>query len=271
MKYEDYKEAAEYIKKNTGGSSIAVVLGSGLGNFTKRLTDAVKIPYTDIPHFPKSTAPSHEGALYCGMIGDTKIICMSGRFHYYEGYSLEEVTFYVRALYLAGVEKLIITNAAGGINKEFSAGDLMLITDHINFTGLSPLRGENDSRFGERFPDVSDMYSKDLINTALKAAAVRKINLKQGIYAYMTGPSYETPSEIRALSFMGADAVGMSTVPEAVCAAHCGIKVLAISCITNMAAGITGEKLTEQEVIDNAAASNKKFSSFLEEVLNELG
>lgn len=270
MDFELYRQSADYIKEKTGGADIALVLGSGVGGFVKRLTDEVRIPYAQIPNFPKSTAPSHEGALYCGTIGNKKIICMSGRFHYYEGYSPDEVTFYIRALKLAGVKTLILTNAAGGINKSFKPGDLMLISDHINFSGLSPLRGQNDDRFGARFPDMTDAYSKELRNTARLTAKRLGIDMKEGIYAYMTGPSYETPAEIRALAVLGADAVGMSTVPECISAVHCGMKVIAISCITNMAAGITGGQLSEQEVIDTAAQSDKKFSELINGLIEEL-
>lgn len=270
MNFELYRQSADYIKEKTGGADIALVLGSGGGGFAKRLTDAVRIPYAQIPNFPKSTAPSHEGALYCGTVGSKKIICMSGRFHYYEGYSPDEATFYIRALKLAGVKTLILTNAAGGINKSFKVGDLMLISDHINFSGLSPLRGQNDDRFGVRFPDMTDAYSKELRDVARHTAERLGIDIKEGVYAYMTGPSYETPAEIRALSVLGADAVGMSTVPECICAVHCGMKVVAVSCITNMAAGITGGQLSEQEVIDTAAQCDEKFSELINGLIEEL-
>lgn len=270
MDFEKYKSSADFIKSKIGTADIAVVLGSGLGKFADSLEDRIKIPYAEIPNFPKSTAPSHEGAMYFGTINGKNIICMSGRFHYYEGYSLDEVTFYIRVLKLVGVEKIILTNAAGGINQSFKAGDLMLISDHINMTGLSPLRGINDDSFGTRFPDMTDAYSQSLRMIAAETAKKHNIDIKQGVYAYMTGPSYETPSEIRALSIMGADAVGMSTVPECVCAVHAGLEVLAISCITNMAAGITGEKLSEQEVIDTAAMTYQRFSSLVEFIIGEI-
>lgn len=270
MNFEMYKNSANFIKSKIGTADIAVVLGSGLGRFADKLTDGIKIPYDEIPNFPVSTAPSHEGALYFGKINGKNIICMSGRFHYYEGYSLDEVTFYIRVLKLVGIEKIILTNAAGGINPSFKAGDLMLISDHINMTGLSPLHGINDSKFGTRFPDMTDAYSCRLRAIALETAKMHNIDIKQGVYAYMTGPSYETPSEIKALSIMGADAVGMSTVPECVCAVHAGIEVLAISCITNMAAGITGEKLSEKEVIDTATMTYRRFSSLIECIIGEI-
>ncbi len=270
MNMELYRQAADYIKERTGGADVAIVLGSGLGSFAKKLTNAVKILYSEIPHFPKSTALSHEGALYSGNIGRKKVICMSGRFHYYEGYSIEEVVFFVRVLKLTGVNKIILTNAAGGVNKSFVPGDLMIVNDHINFTGISPLRGENEDEFGVRFPDMTYAYSPDMRSIAKSVAEKNNIDIKEGVYAYMTGPSYETPAEIRALSVMGADAVGMSTVPECVSAVHCGMDVLAISCITNMAAGITGEKLTGEEVITAAGSAYNKFSLLIESVIKEL-
>lgn len=268
MKFELYKQSADFIKEKTGGADIAVVLGSGVGEFAKRLTDTVRIPYAQIPNFPKSTAPSHEGALYAGNLGDKKVICMSGRFHYYEGYSLEEVTFYIRALRLAGVKTLILTNAAGGIN--IPAGKLMVISDHINLTGLSPLRGENDPNFGVRFPDMTNAYSKRIRTIAKNVSDRLKLDIAEGVYAYMTGPSYETPAEIRALKAIGADAVGMSTVPECICAVHCGMEVFAVSCITNMAAGITGESLSEKDVIKTANTVNDDFSALIEGVIKEI-
>ena len=270
MNFETYKQTADYIKSKTGGADIAIVLGSGLGSFAKKLSNAVKIPYSEIPNFPKSTALSHEGALYAGKIVGKKVICMSGRFHYYEGYPIEEAVFYVRALRLAGVNKIILTNAAGGVNKSFTIGDLMLISDHINFTGISPLRGKNDDEFGVRFPDMTYAYSPDMRSITKSVAEKNNIDIKEGVYAYMMGPSYETTAEILALSIMVAEAVGMSTVHECISAVHCGMDVLAISCITNMAAGITGEKLTGEEVISAAASAYDKFSLLIESVIGEL-
>lgn len=269
MNFEQYKQAADYIKEKTLGAKTAAVLGSGLGGFVKKLDGSVKIPYADIPHFPRSTAPSHEGALYCGSLGGKKLICMSGRFHYYEGYSADEIVFYIRALKLAGVKTLILTNAAGGITVR--EGQLMIIKDHINLTGISPLRGVNDDAFGVRFPDMTNAYTANIRKTALECAKRLDIPVTEGVYAYMTGPSYETPAEIRALKTLGADAVGMSTVPECICAAHCGMQVFAVSCITNMASGITGKRLSEQEVIDTAQAVHNKFSAFIESVIGEIG
>lgn len=270
MNFEMYKKAADFIKSKIGTADTAVVLGSGLGKLADELADGIKIPYDEIPHFPKSTAPSHEGALYFGRINGKNIICMSGRFHYYEGYTLDEATFYIRVLKLVGVEKIILTNAAGGINPSFKPGDLMLISDHINMTGLSPLRGANDENFGTRFPDMTDAYSRKLRELARKTAKMHNIDIKEGVYAYMTGPSYETPAEIRALSVMGADAVGMSTVPECACAVHAGLEVLAVSCITNMASGIAGKSLSEQEVIDTATMTYRQFSDLVKAVIGEI-
>lgn len=217
---------------------IAIILGSGLGSLADEVTDKVEISYDEIPNFPSSTVEGHSGKLIVGKIYGKDVVVMQGRFHYYEGYNMDEVTFPIRVFTLLGVTKLIVTNAAGGINRKFKAGDLMLITDHINISGLSPLRGKNYSEFGERFPSMTDAYSPRLIELAKKVANAkeleRKINLQEGVYAFMPGPQYETKAEIKMLSTLGADAVGMSTVPEVISASHSGIEVLGISCITNL-------------------------------------
>lgn len=272
MEYMDLvRKAAGYItSKIEKVPDTAVVLGSGLGFFTDLLQERCEIPYQEIPGFPVSTAPGHAGKLIYGKIGEKDVICMSGRFHFYEGYSMNEVSFYVRALKVLGIKNLIITNAAGGINRCFTPGDLMIITDHIKFFDDSPLRGENISELGPRFNDMSEAYDKGLIEKAKSVAAKQGIDIKEGVYAFMPGPSYETPAEIRALGILGADAVGMSTVPEVITASHSGLKVLGISCITNQAAGISKEKLTEEEVFETAEKVGEKFSALIAEVITEI-
>lgn len=271
FKFGDYSDAAEFIKAKVGNvCEIAVVLGSGLGHFAENLEDAVTLPYSDIPHFPVSTAPSHAGVFISGNSGGRRIIALSGRFHYYEGWSPAEAAFYVRALKLAGVKKLIITNAAGCINTSFNPGDLMLVTDHINFSGLSPCRGSNDERFGERFFDMSGAYSKRLLGIAQGCADKIGFPVRRGVYAFMTGPQYETPAEIRALKVLGADAVGMSTVFEVIEAAHCGLETLCISCLTNYAAGVTNGLLSENEVVDAARKAMPRFSEYLGSIIAQI-
>lgn len=255
MEYEKYNQSADFLRKTLPFSAkTAVVLGSGWSAVCGAMSERVEIPYADIPRFPASTAPMHKSTLTIGKINDASVLMLCGRFHYYEGYSPEETAYYVRVLKLLGVENLILTNAAGAINQSYNMGDYMIISDHINLTGLSPLRGMNEDKFGARFPDMTCCYDKHLRNIALCVAEKLSITAREGVYAYMTGPSYETPAEIRALGILGADAVGMSTVPEAVCARHANMRVLGISCLTNMAAGVTGEPLSEEEV---AAASGK--------------
>ncbi len=272
MEYMDLvRKAAGYItSKIEKVPETAVVLGSGLGFFADLITEKCEIPYQEIPGFPVSTAPGHAGKLICGYIGKKYVLCMSGRFHFYEGYAMRDVSFYVRALKVLGIKKLIITNATGGINKCFTPGDLMIIKDHIKFFDDSPLRGENISELGPRFNDMSEVYDKGLIEIAKSVAKKQGIDIKEGVYAFMPGPSYETPAEIKALGILGADAVGMSTVPEVITAAHCGLKVLGISCITNLAAGITKHKLTEEEVFETANKVGEKFSALVAGITAEI-
>ena len=272
MEYMDFvRKAAGYItSKIEKIPETAIVLGSGLGLFAELLTEKYEIPYQEIPGFPVSTAPGHAGKLICGKIGEKDVLCMSGRFHFYEGYSMCDVSFYVRALKVLGIKNLIITNAAGGINGCFTPGDLMIITDHIKFFDDSPLRGGNISELGPRFNDMSEAYDKGLIATAKAVAAKQGIDIKEGVYAFMPGPNYETPAEIRALGILGADAVGMSSVPEVITASHCGLKVLGVSCITNLAAGISKNKLTQAEVFETADKSGEKFSQLMAEIISEI-
>lgn len=264
---EDYQKAAEYIRGRVREiPKTAVVLGSGLGIMTDTMDCPQIIDYRDIPNFPVSTAPSHAGKLYI----DHNMIALSGRFHYYEGYAMEQTSFYVRVLKLLGVETLILTNAAGGINTDFAEGALMMITDHIKFFDENPLRGKNLEEFGVRFPDMTRCYSPRLQELAAEAADALGIELHRGVYAYMPGPNYETPAEIRALRILGADAVGMSTVPEAITARHAGMEILAISCITNMAAGVTGEMLTEEEVIETANRIKHRFAQLITRIVERV-
>lgn len=248
----------------------AIVLGSGLGNFTDKIQDKIEMAYPEIPHFPVSTVVGHAGKLVYGKLNDKLILCLAGRFHFYEGYSMKDIAFYVRVLKLLGIKKLILTNAAGGINEAFLPGDLMLISDHIKFFDESPLRGKNYELFGPRFNDMSSCYTDSLKNIAKVAAKEQEIDLKEGVYAFMPGPSFETPAEIKMLRILGADAVGMSTVPEVISAAHCGMELLAVSCITNMAAGILKQPLSHEEVFETAGATQEKFTKLIEGILSRV-
>ncbi|MDS1030118.1 purine-nucleoside phosphorylase [Bacillota bacterium LX-D] len=249
---------------------VGLILGSGLGILAEEINEPQKISYRDIPHFPVSTVEGHTGQLVFGKLNNVPVITCQGRIHYYEGYSAVEITYPVRIMQQLGVEYLIVTNAAGGVNLAFEPGDLMLITDHINLTGENPLRGQNNPDLGLRFPDMSEAYFLELQQKALNVAAKLKIELKQGVYAGVIGPSFETPAEIRYLRTIGADAVGMSTVPEVIVANHAGIKVLGLSCITNMAAGILKRKLTHEEVMETAEKIKKDFAELVKEIVADL-
>jgi purine-nucleoside phosphorylase len=265
--YQKALQTADYIKTklNEMVPEIGIVLGSGLGVLVDELEKAISIPYSEIPNFPTSTVQGHAGKLVIGFLKEKCVLCMQGRFHYYEGYGMHEVSFPVRVMKLLGINDLMVTNAAGGINKSFQGGDLMIISDHIKFFSDGPLRGKNIDEMGERFPDVGNAYTKELRKMAQEVGKKAGIDLKEGVYAYMPGPAYETPAEIRALGIMGADAVGMSTVPEVMVAAHSGMKVLGISCITNMAAGILDKPLNHKEVIASAEAVKNKFLVLVKE------
>ena len=230
---------------------VGIVLGSGLGGLADKLEDPVYLPYAKIPGFAVSTAPGHAGQFVAGRLAGRPVLCMQGRLHFYEGHSMQDIAFPVRVMKAVGIETLILTNAAGGVNASFSVGDLMLIEDHINFMGQNPLTGPNDDAIGPRFCDMSTAYAPALRELALRVADAQGLALQRGVYLGYMGPSYETPAEIRAFRLLGADAVGMSTVPEVIAAAHCGLPVLAISLITNMAAGMAG-KLSGDEVIETA-------------------
>ena len=246
---------------------IAIILGSGLGGFADDFEDAVGIPYEEIPGFMRSTAQGHAGRLVVGKVDSVPLVAMQGRVHYYEGYSLEEITFPVRTFKLLGIKTLILTNAAGGINVQLTQGGLMVLTDHLNLMGDNPLRGPNDERFGPRFPDMSSVYSPELQELVIEEAKTIGVEVRRGIYGALSGPSYETPAEIHLLRNLGADAVGMSTVPEAIVARHMGLEVLGISCITNMAAGISDEPINHEEVMATGDRVRGTFTELLRRVV----
>jgi purine-nucleoside phosphorylase len=248
----------------------AIVLGSGLGDFAGTLVDAVTMPYGDLPYWPASRVVGHEGQLVIGNVGGTRVAALSGRAHFYEGHDLGTVVFATRVMGRIGVRRLILTNAAGGINTGFAQGALMIIDDHINMLGSNPLIGMNDDRFGTRFPDMSEVYSARLRRIADDAARAKGVPVSHGIYIAVHGPSYETPAEIRFFRTIGADAVGMSTVPEAIAARHMGIEVLGISCITNMAAGVLPQPLVHDEVMETARRVRGSFIALLEGIVERL-
>ena len=268
---EKYRIAADYISVRIDRvPQTAIIIGSGLGPLADSLEQPIEIDYRDIPGFPETTVKGHAGKLICGILGGRRVLAMKGRFHYYEGYDISQVVFHIRVFRLLGISGLIVTNAAGGVNTSFRPGDLMLITDHISFFAPSPLRGGNLDEFGTRFPDMCDAYDKGLIECAEKIGKSIGIDLKKGVYAFAQGPMYETPAEIRALRILGADAVGMSTVPEVITARHCGMKVLGISCITNMAAGILERKLDHTEVVETAKKVEKTFIQLVTDIISNL-
>lgn len=268
---EKIGQAVEMIQKHSPvHPRVGLILGSGLGILAEEIEEAVAIPYEEIPHFPVSTVEGHAGRLVLGRLEGQPVVAMQGRFHLYEGYPLEAVTFPLRVMKRLGVEIAVITNAAGGINESFRAGDLMLISDHINFMFRNPLVGPNDPGLGDRFPDMSEAYDADLRRLAKRVADKMGIDLKEGVYAAMLGPSYETPAEIRMLRIVGADAVGMSTVPEVIVARHAGIRVLGLSCIANMAAGILPQPLSHQEVMETAERVKDTFLRLVKGTLREL-
>jgi purine-nucleoside phosphorylase len=270
--YARAEQASRSIRARAGDEArLAVVLGSGLGQFADEFQDAVRIPYADIPGFVCSTAEGHAGCLVIGKVGQIPVIAMQGRVHFYEGYSLEEVTFPIRVFKLLGIKTLVLTNAAGGINVELSQGALMVISDHLNLMGVNPLRGPNDERFGPRFPDMSEVYSRKLQEVVIAEARALDIEVRRGIYAGLPGPSYETPAEIHMLRTFAADAVGMSTVPEAIVARQMGIDVLGISCITNMAAGISDQPIHHEEVMETGNRVRVTFAQLLRGVIARLG
>jgi purine-nucleoside phosphorylase len=247
-----------------------MILGSGLGAYADSFQDCVKIPFSELPHFPSSTVSGHPGNLLIGIAEGVPAVALQGRIHLYEGYSISDVAFPTRVLGSLGIRSLIVTNAAGGINPRFRPGDLMLITDHINMMNANPLVGANLDALGPRFPDMSEAYDAGMRSIARDVAGQLNIALRQGIYLGLRGPSYETPAEIRMCRVLGADAVGMSTIPEVIVAKHMGIRVLGISCIANMAAGVLPPKLTHRKVLETAEASAEKFQSLLRGILSRL-
>lgn len=267
MKIKLDKTAAYLKDMRKDVPEIAIILGSGLGSLADFIEDRQEIPYAEIPNFPRTTVPGHEGKLIFGRIGSRKVMAMKGRFHYYEGHEVGVVVYPVRVFGMMGIKNLIVTNAAGGVNTGFAPGDLMLIKDHISFFVENPLRGENLDELGPRFPDMSAAYDRSLQKMAMDCAQRFGIDLKCGVYAYCKGPSFETPAEIRALRTLGADAVGMSTVPEVIAARHMGMRVLGISCITNMAAGILDQPLTHEEVMETGKKVEQKFSALVREII----
>ena len=265
---EQIRSAAAYILSRVSyRPAIGMVLGSGLGDFADTLEDAVRIPYADIPNFPVPTAPGHVGALVFGKKQGREVVVLQGRIHFYEGLSQQQITLPIRVLAAIGVKQLVLTNAAGGVNSGFKPGTLMMITDHINYSGANPLIGPNLDSFGPRFPDVTDLYSASLRRAVKEAAENAGITLQEGVYMMFSGPNYETPAEVRMARIVGADAVGMSTVPEALVAGHCGMEVLGFSCITNIAAGLSDQKLDHSEVLEIAARVHDTFQNLLDIVL----
>lgn len=276
--YSQVSAAATFARERLGERSneaiatVAVVLGSGLGHVADVVVenDGQAVEYGTIPHFPTSSVEGHKGRLVAGRVGGARVLLMQGRVHRYEGYSAEQVVFPLRVLHALGVRQLIVTNAAGGLGDDFAAGDLMLIEDHLNLTGDNPLVGANDARFGARFPDMSDAYCARLREVAIKVASERSLPLRRGVYAGLLGPSYETPAEIRMLKALGAHAVGMSTVHEVIAANHLGMEVLGISCITNLAAGISPVKLSHDEVKETAARVGQAFAGLVLQLIPRL-
>ena len=270
MFYDEVMNAVYYIQARVAcRPRNAVILGSGLGSIADQLENRELLSYADIPGFPKSDVSGHAARFVFGTLNGRPIVAMQGRFHYYEGLSMRQLSFPIYVLKQLGVEKIVVTNACGGINPDFNPGDLMLITDHINFAGNNPLIGANDERFGPRFPDMSEAYDKSLCAFARETAASLEIPLREGVYAFYSGPSFETAAEIRAFKALGADVVGMSTVPEVITAVYLGMRVLGLSCITNMATGIAEKKHSHEEVLLTAAKSAERFCALAEALLRD--
>jgi len=284
MSYEKAVEAAEFIRsKYPKPIAAAVVLGSGLGAFADDIENAVQIPYEEVPHFARSTVQGHAGQLVLGEVEGVPVAVQQGRFHFYEGYEMEQVMFPMRVFGRLGVKNVILTNAAGSLSTEMRPGSLMLISDHLNLMGVNPLRGKNDEQFGPRFPDMTDVYTKSLQEIAIREAdaiaksrfdsgrdAEHTMFLHRGVYCALSGPTYETPSEIRMYRLLGADAVGMSTVPEAIAARHQGMNILGISCITNFGAGMTAEPINHQEVMETGARVAEIFKELLRRIIKRI-
>ena len=266
-----FRKSTDYVRSVINDEpEIAIILGSGLGDFASRIENPIEIRYEDIPNFLVSTVESHAGKLIFGKAGGKKIICMSGRFHFYEGYDYEQLVIPIRLFKLLGVKTTILTNAAGAVNTDYKVGDIMIVSDHIKLNGASPLRGKNIDFFGPRFFDVTDMYTKKLRELALNCAEDSGLTFREGVYMFFTGPQFETPAEIRAARILGADAVGMSTVTEALTAAHCSMPLLAFSVMTNMAAGVLDQKLSDEEVGIAAAKISERFGKYIEKVISQI-
>lgn len=265
------QETVSFINKCTNNfqPEVGIILGSGLGEFADEFENTA-VPYHVIPNFENSTVQGHKGQLVFATINGKKVVMMQGRYHFYEGHPMEKVVYPVKVMKKLGVKKLIVTNAAGAINKEFRPADLMIITDHINLMGTNPLIGPNDDTLGTRFPDMSEVYKKYLVDITYESAKELGFEMRKGVYAANTGPTYETPTEVRMLRMLGADAIGMSTVPEAIVANYCGIDVLGISCISNAASGVGEASLSHQEVIETTNAAKAKFKSLLLKVLEKI-
>jgi len=265
FQFEDYTQSADYVKGRLHGFSPAylLILGSGLGVLAEHVQDPIYISYSDIPHFRTSTAPSHAGRFVCGVLEDKPVMVMQGRTHMYEGYTAEETAYPVRVAKLLGAHTLIVTNATGGINLEYKVGDLVALNDFIRFSFPNPLMGKNISEFGPRFKDMTHVFDRDYLKLIKEIAGEQGINLREGVYFYASGPQYETQAEIRAFRLLGADVVGMSTVPECICAAHAGMRILGISLVTNMAAGVLDKPLTEEEVFKEAQSAQDRFARLL--------
>lgn len=269
--YGFYEESAHYVRQIwPQQAELGLILGSGCGPLAARIQEPVEIPYGDIPNFLRSTVATHAGKLICGTLGGRKVVCMSGRFHYYEGYDFEQLASPIRLFKCLGCRAVVLTNAAGGVNLAYRPGDVMIISDHIKLMGASPLRGQNVAEFGPRFFDVQRMYDPDLRALARECAGGCGLTVHEGVYFYMPGPQFETPAEIRAIRILGGDAVGMSTVTEALTAAHCGLPCLGFSVITNMAAGILPQPLTDEEVNQVGQSIAGPFSDYLEKVVQRI-
>ncbi len=266
------EQARDYINSRTNNLKIEVgiVLGSGLGNMAEQIDNPIIIDYKDIPNFPVSTVQGHAGRLVIGKLEGKIVLCMQGRFHFYEGYGMDQVVFPIQTMHMLGIEKLILTNAAGCVNKAWKPGTLMLITDHIKLAPECPLRGKNEDQLGLRFFDMSRAYNPELLKLAREKATELGVNFTEGVYMFFAGPNFETPAEVRAARILGADAVGMSTVPEAIAAAHCNMKTLGISCMTNMAAGILDQPLEHSEVLETGLVVNKMFSALIKAIVKEV-
>ena len=267
--FEQYQESAEALRARLGGFTpkTLLILGSGLGALGDEVENPIVVPYAEVPHMKRSTAPDHKGRFVFGRLSGKNVAVMQGRLHTYEGWSFADVSYPVRVMRLLGAETLIVTNAAGAVNREFNVGDIMLITDHIKLFGVSPLCGPNIDEFGPRFPDMSHVYTPALRETARRAAESLDMELREGVYMYFPGPQYETPAEVRAARTLGADAVGMSTVPEAITAAHCGMRVLGFTLCTNMAAGVLDRPLSGEEVIAAGQAAGPRFTALVKACL----